>query len=337
MARQGVFAEYVLKDTPTDSDVASVLDTLAQILRQQMRRRGVWNLPPSRWEYAGKAWRDKETFNDLLFDCFAYVFDGQKGKRLTKLREYARQQRSIDGAVRRAVYFFLNVQEKRKDPAGHDVFKNVQAAVAEALTEGRLTSEHTTIGKITNETVVAPPPQSETTRISHRELRAAVTGWSDGPALCRRMAKKSRPGLRAAMEVISRLAAIHSRAWRVGDLVEAVKQALPSRTSEDFQVVTSSVPASDSGPASALETEDTVQVKSERTKAAIEGLPYQRKVKERMLQLWDWTIGYYRQNGRFPKQSEAVASLDLPRQRVSEDYGRLRELLCEIWKVDPDK
>src|SRR5438876_5335957 len=138
MARQGLFAEYVLKDSPTRDDVVAALDALGRFLRQVMRRRGVWELPPSAWDYAGRSWQEEETFNDLLFDCFAYVFDGEKGKRLARLRRYARQQPSIDGAVRTAVWNFLNEQEKRKDPAGHAVFKNIQAAVAEALEVSRV-------------------------------------------------------------------------------------------------------------------------------------------------------------------------------------------------------
>jgi hypothetical protein len=151
------------------------------------------------------------------------------------------------------------------------------------------------------------------------------------------MTKRSRPGLRAATEAVTRLAANLFGAWRVGDLVDAVKQTLFRRTPGNFHAVTSSVPGRGPGPATALEAEDTLQVKSDRTCAAIDRLPCQRKVKERLRQLWGWMMGYYRENGCFPKQSEVVEFTDLPRQRVSDDYGRLRELLGEIWDVDPDK
>src|SRR6266498_1324286 len=97
MTRRGPFDDYVLKDSPTADDVAAVLGPLRKLLCQEMNRRGVWGQGPSNWGYAGRSWREEETFNDLLSDCFASVFDGEKGKRLTRLRQYAGIQRRIAG------------------------------------------------------------------------------------------------------------------------------------------------------------------------------------------------------------------------------------------------
>jgi hypothetical protein len=77
-----------------------------------MHQRGVWRRGPSTWGYAGHSWREEETFNDLLHDCFVSVFGGAKGKRLARLRQYAQNQLSIGGAVRNAVQNFLNEGEQ---------------------------------------------------------------------------------------------------------------------------------------------------------------------------------------------------------------------------------
>ena len=71
MTRRGPFKDYVLKTSPTADDVAAVLDPLGKLLRQEMRRRGVWRQGSSNWGYAGRSWQEEETFNDLLSDCFA--------------------------------------------------------------------------------------------------------------------------------------------------------------------------------------------------------------------------------------------------------------------------
>jgi len=186
MASPRLFARYVLNEAPTPNDVAAVLDALAPLLRRQMRHRGVWDLPPTAWGYAGRSWRDEETFNDLLSHCFAFVFTG---RRLDRLREYASAQPSIDAAVGVSVRNFLNDKEREKDPAGHALFKNVQAAVSAGLAEGWLIVVGGAQDTITNQTVVAPPTCSAT---PEAELAAvAALALHLGPFGC-----ASRPGPR---------------------------------------------------------------------------------------------------------------------------------------------
>jgi hypothetical protein len=89
-------------------------------------------------------------------------------------------------------------------------------------------------------------------------------------------------------------------------------------------------------PSKAPEDEDLVRVRSRRTSEAIEALSCQQKVKARLRQLWDWMLGYYRTNGRFPRQAEAAKGLNQERQRMNDDYARLRPLLIEIWELKAD-
>jgi hypothetical protein len=337
MTRRGPFEDYVLKDAPTADDVAAVLDPLGKLLRREMRRRGVWDQGPSNWDYAGRSWREEETFNELLSDCFASVFDGEKGKRLIRLRQYARYQPSIAGVVRTAVRNFLNEQERQKDPVGHAVFKSIQAAVAEALSVGQMRVVDGNSGDVTNGTVVASASGDGCTKAPPTDLGAAINGWADVASLCVQMAKRSGRGLRAAAEVLSRLSGARLDPWRVGDFVDAVKQVLPRREDGAFPEVASTVPGREPPPTRPVEDEEVVGLKSERTRVAIEGLPCQRKVKDRLLLLWASMIKWYREYGSFPKQAEAAEMMDLPRQGVSADYARLRPLLVEIWELDPGR
>lgn len=331
-----LFKNYVLKNAPTSDDVAAVLGPLGRILRKEMRRRGVWDRGPSNWGYAGRSWREKKTFDDLLCDCFASVFDGEKGKRLTWLRQHAQHQPSIAGPVRTAVRNFLNEQEKEKDPVGHAVFKNIQAAVVEALGVGKMRVVDGKPGDVTNGTVVASASGKGCTKAPSMDLRVAINGWADVASLCGEMAKRSGRGLRAAAVVLSRLSGARLNSWQVGDLVDAVKQALPRREDGAFPEVASTVPGREPPPTRPVEDEEVVGLKSERTRAAIEGLPCRRKVKDRLLRLWTLMTNWYRECGSFPEQADVAEALDLPRQRVSEDYARLRPLLVEIWELSPD-
>src|SRR5262245_8066090 len=114
MANPRLFAEYVLNDAPAPDEVGALLDALRRLLREEMRPQIAGNLAPSAWVYAGRSWSEEETFNDLLNDCYRVVFTGN---RLLKFREYARNQASIDAAVRIAVRHFLCDLGRKRDPA----------------------------------------------------------------------------------------------------------------------------------------------------------------------------------------------------------------------------
>jgi hypothetical protein len=335
MAQQDVFADYVLKNMPTSSDVSVVLAALGRLLRHSMRYRGVWGLAPSVWGYAGKSWREDETFNDLLFDCFAHIFDGEKGKRLAKLREYARQTASIGGVVRTMVYNFLNDIEKKRDPTSHAIFKNIQTAVASAISDGRLVLETTSQERITNASIVATSKGID--KIELDALYASLSGWSEFRSVCDSMMKRSARGQMAAERLIGFLLDKWPSTWRVGDLVDTVKRTVPRQIPGLFDKVVSSIAAQGSPTGQIVEDDEVVNEKSRRTEEAIDALTCHTKVKIRLLHLWGWIIGYYRKNLCFPKQSEVVETTGLPRQRVNDDYIRLRPLLSKIWEKNPDK
>jgi hypothetical protein len=133
--------------------------------------------------------------------------------------------------------------------------------------------------KVTNRTVVVSASGGECTRATPTDLRAAINGWdrADGALLCGRMAKRSGPGQQAAKEVLSRLSQAGLDSWWVEDLVDALKQALLQFAS------TKREPDPEPPLTRPVEDKDVVRLKADRTRAAIERLPHQRKVKDHLL------------------------------------------------------
>ena len=211
MPGERVFSAYVLIDSPTADDVEAILPRLAGFLRDGMRHRRVSSVEPRDWGYAGRSWNEKATFNDLLNDCFAYVFWGNEGRRLFMLRQYARQQDSIDPVVRLAIKNFLNEKETEKNPIGHVVFKNIQAAVSGAIDEGEIKVSGGPRTRLRSDTLVEPEGGKKASRLSLADLRVELGGWPDGNSLCVCMSKRSPKGVRAAAETVSRLL-LHSPA-----------------------------------------------------------------------------------------------------------------------------
>ena len=335
MERKRLFADYVLKESPTTEDVVAALDALRAALRGQMHRRGVLAQRPSAWGYSGSSWRDEDTFNDLLYHCFQFVF---LGKRKDRLRHYARGQPSIDGAVIRSVVNFLNELEKRKDPRRHAVFKNVIAAAADALDSGRFVAvAGGTKSRITNQTVIACTSSSVTALLPRSDLARQVNASDNAASLFRNMTSRGRRGLEAAVKVVSRLADVQG-SWRVGDLVAVVSERIPGEIKEHIvEDECLSLPAGDPDVPRQLDEDESLAARCERTRAAIAALNCNQRVRERLRGLWDWMIAYYHANGLFPGQHAAVEEFGQDRRRVSDDYERLKPLVKEIWGDDPDK
>lgn len=334
MPPQRLFADYILNDKPGSKQVAAVLDALCPILRSEMRYRGVWLAPPAAWGYAGKSWQDDETLFDLLHDCFVFVFTGSRRNRL---RDYVRANQPIAGAVRWSVRNFLNDLERKKNPAGHALFKNLQSAAATAQDAGQLLLRQASSGRITSQTVIASPSSGTTSELAdHDVVKQVIHGWDDCATLGQRVTRRGPDGARAALVVLLRMAQAQPSGWPLGAVVDALKQALPSRDILSLTDLKVDLKSADKTPLSQLGDRDAFQERCQRTQAAIQAMDCQSRVKTRLLQLWQWMLTHYQATGTFPRQKEAASALGHDRQRVSDYYGRLQPVVVEIWHVNPD-
>jgi hypothetical protein len=261
-----------------------------------------------------------------------YVFTGN---RKARLREYAQAQPSIGGAVFAAVGFFLNDKEKDKDPAGHAVYKNLQAKTNEAFDAGWLELLEGQKDSIDSLTVVGPASSKKTMLLGENDLRKIISNWSDAVSLCEKMTKRSQRGLQAAEKALSRLASNESGKWRLGDLVEMVLQ-LTSQPASLEPLDDRTIASKEDAPSRYAEEEDTIHVKSQKTSDGIAAMSCHAKVKLRLSRLWDWILAYFKANRCFPKQSEIAKQFGQDRKRVNDDYVRLRPLLVSIWGIKPD-
>jgi hypothetical protein len=331
MASSRVFAAYVTKELPTDNDVESVLDALRPILRLRMRLRGVLGRSPGTWGYAGETWRDPETLNDLLHDCFVYVFTGN---RKIRLAAYADDDREIDAAVSRAVRNFLNELVKRKDPLDHRVYKNVQAAVAQAIAAQTLVVVNGDDDSVESGTAVAAHPRASLGNAT--ALEHAVNNWPERPTLGKDLSRHSPRGIQAAASAVAYLRTNYTQAWQVGELADLLKKALPPHTPRSLGEHSRFEPDKGLAPDRPVEDNDTIEVRTQQTRAAIEALPAQRKVRLRLANQFAWMLDFYKVNGHFPKQTDVARHFGEDRKRVNEDYQRLKPVLEEIWQLNPD-
>ncbi len=144
-APKPIFTEYVrslaLSSTePPAYPPEELLEKLGRILGAQMRRRGLWRVPPRflgpRYEFH-TSWSDPGAFRDLLWDCFQEVIFSRRYLRHLKARADVLGG-DIEGMIPRNVSYFLTDLQKRQDPDGYAVFQNRRGAVQLALDGGAL-------------------------------------------------------------------------------------------------------------------------------------------------------------------------------------------------------
>jgi hypothetical protein len=118
---------------------------LRTALRGELKRRGLWDSPPSylgvfgreSWEAAGSApgaGGKESALEELLADCYSYIFVS----RLRNLRAQLHFRSNIDGLIFLNIRHFLYERQRQHDPMGLQVFEVLQAAVRKAVEEGEL-------------------------------------------------------------------------------------------------------------------------------------------------------------------------------------------------------
>ncbi|MCP4656991.1 MAG: hypothetical protein GY856_16390 [bacterium] len=227
-----VFTEYVRSlqsgGEPRDPDLFGALwKKLRDALIAEMRKRSLWSAPPSYVGIYGAAgWRDPDALDELVTDCFTFVFLS----RLHGLKAQLRVKDNIEGLVFRSIQNFLYDTQKRQDPLGFRVFVVLQTALRQAIAAGVL---HVLRGDpgVGNETVLGFAPGSEVGQAREAELREHVRGWNDDllPDLITARGKGQDRIVMRLSTHISRLPVHGIEVFRFKDLIDLLKSDVRAR------------------------------------------------------------------------------------------------------------
>ena len=137
----GVFTDHVRAlgtGEPLDSRRFETLwAALRAALRGELKRRGLWDSPPSylgiygsgSWETADGGKTHESALEELLVECYSYIFIS----RLRSLQAQLSLKTNIDGLVFLNIRHFLHERQKQHDPIGSQVFEVLQSAVRFAV------------------------------------------------------------------------------------------------------------------------------------------------------------------------------------------------------------
>jgi hypothetical protein len=209
-----------------------LLHSLRSALRNELKKRGLWEAPPSylgifgwtAWE--ASAGTRENALEELLAECYAYIFVA----RLRGLQAQLKLKPNIDGLVFLNIRHFLHERQKEHDPLGAQVFEVAQSAVRAAVEEKELR----VVGgdeKVRNDTVLSFGPGMEDARANRERFPSVVARWNDEllPDLVTLRGRRQEEVVQRLRARLSDLRREGLEVFRFKDLVDPLKADVRAR------------------------------------------------------------------------------------------------------------
>lgn len=216
-----IFTEHVRvlePGRPVDEDgLSTVWKELSRCLAREMRKRSLWNAPPTYLGVdGGSSWSEPGLFDELVGECHTFVFL----ERLPALKAQLEVKGQIGGLVCRNVRNFLYERQKKHDPVGYRVYEVLQRAVAELVAAGSLAIEDGD-PRVRNGTVLAFGSGGR----GSASLEEEVGDWAAAllPDLIRARGRQLDAVVSRARDLVARLRSRGVGRFRFDELAGAVK------------------------------------------------------------------------------------------------------------------
>ncbi len=233
-----VFTDHVralAAGEPLESPQFEVLwKTLRVAVRRELKRRGLWENPPSylgiyggaSWEPAEGGKHNESPLEELVAETYTYVFVS----RLRSLQAQLKLKPNIEGLVVLNVRHFLHERQKEHDPIGSQVFAVLHAAVALAVEEGELRLLAGSAA-IRNDTVLGFEQGMDYSGRGRPEIASLVARWNDEllPDLVTSRGHRQEEVVRRLRERLSDLLREGIGTFRFKDLIDPLKADVRAR------------------------------------------------------------------------------------------------------------
>lgn len=237
--RSRIFTDHVralAAGKPLDSrEFEAVWAALRAALKNELKKRGLWESPPSYLGvYGGESWapatapaRPGSALEELLAECYSYIFVS----RLRSLEAQLKVKPNIDGMVFLNIRHFLHERQKEHDPIGFQIFEVLQSAVRLAVEEGELRVLSGGEEKVRNDTVLGFEDGMESSGRGRGELPSVVARWNDDllPDLVTSRGRGQEEVMRRLRERLPDLRREGIATFRFKDLVDPLKTDVRAR------------------------------------------------------------------------------------------------------------
>jgi hypothetical protein len=207
---------------------------LRAALRHELKRRGIWESPPSylgvfggeSWEAFGGGMGRQSALEELIAECYSYIFVS----RLRSLQAQLKVKPDIEGLVVVNIRHFLHDRQKEHDPIGFQVFEVLRLAVRLAVEEGEI---RVLAGdeRVRNDTVLGFVAGMDIPGSSRAEVPSLVARWNDEllPDLVTSRGRRQEEVVRRLRERLSDLLREGIGTFRFKDLVDPLKADVRAR------------------------------------------------------------------------------------------------------------
>lgn len=209
----GPFTTYVRRldssgTPPSQEALSALLDDLRKALIYEMKRRGLWSLPPIYLGIPGGLNWTEEPLEELLLDCYTFIFV----LRLEGLRKQLLVRSDLDGLIFLNIRHFLFESQRCHDPIGYRVYQVAHDAIERLCEDGTL---HVLGGdpRLRNDTVLGFAPWLDPVLAQGLDLSFQVAVWND--------------------DLLPDLVCAHHKAKTIGKLAEHIA-SLPTAGIEVF-------------------------------------------------------------------------------------------------------
>jgi hypothetical protein len=196
---------------------------LARLLRARLRRAEMWDQPPAYLGYPEYAdWRVAFSEGDAVaaptLDCYFEAI----AKRYASLRNQLQLKENINGLIALNVDRFILARQKKDDPIGYSVFKNLQAALHAMIDNGEIHTDQPSQPKLSNSSLLSFTIGA--TPASREQLENAFSTSPEWDNALPRQAKKGNGAQQLLRTCLLALPAAGVSAFSLGALAAVLKQ-----------------------------------------------------------------------------------------------------------------
>ncbi len=319
-----VFTRYIRALEPGREADPELFDAfwakLKTFLKRELRRRNLWDAPPSYLGISSPSWLDPEALDDLTTDAYLDIL-----KHLNGLKAQLQNHDNIDGYVILCIRHFVQKKQQSRDPLGYRVFEILQIAIR-SLCEDRALLVVAGDLRIGNDTLLSFQGSIDPKPAGEAELTELTEEWIDGllPELITAW-RKSEPA-KALAERIPWLAERGVRTFRFRNLVSPMKRQIRERW-RALQLLPELGFSEALQPSPDFEQRDRYESLSRCVETFLEGFEGRRKTYEYLAKLWTFSrfLASETDSGQMPPQREVSRQLKIPRERISELMSTLGE------------
>lgn len=319
-----IFTRYIQALRPGEEAPPELFEAfwkeLKALLRLELRRRNLWNAPPSYLGISFQSWIDPEALEDLATDAYLDVL-----RHLNGLKAQLQNHDNIDGYGKLCIRHFVQKRQQSRDPVGYRVFEILQIAIRTLCGDRAL---HVLEGdlRIGNDTLLSFLQDTDAGPSGEDVLAELTAEWIDGllPDLITAW-RKSEPASLLADRVLQ-LGGRGVRVFRFRDLVSALKRQVRERW-QAFQLPPDLVRLLE--PSQDFVERDRFESLVRCVERLLEGFEGRSKTYEYLSRLWTFLrfLAVESDSGRMPPQREASRELGIPRDRISGLLDTLSEWL----------